>query len=401
MTQRNGPPAGRRLRVLYVTANSLLRSTTSSLNAILEQLRPRGLEPVMLFREPGPWQQALADDGVPCYFDPLLVPGKDRPLGSLRDIWRLTRLIRTERIDLLHANEHEHYALVRQLARWSGRPAVVTLHWNLDGYGLWAFRPPYQPAAVQFLSRAQLEVSRPGLPPDLPPDRVKLLMSGLAIDAFLARGGDGRDLRRQWGVEPGTVVFGTASALKPRKHVEDFVRLIARLRRRGLPVLGLIAGGGRYADPDYQAMLEQLIRDERLEGHCRLLGNLDPVTPFFKAIDVSVNTAEMEILSMSLCEAQACGKPTLAYAVGGNPEALPDEWCHVPFGDLDALEEKAARLATDPDGRRDLGARAERFVREHFDAPVLAARQAAIYEEILGRPLARPATPTPEAVCPS
>jgi glycosyltransferase involved in cell wall biosynthesis len=387
------------VRILYVTANPFLRSTTSSLNAILEELRPRGLEPVMLFREPGPWQEALAAAGVPCYFDPLLVPGTDRPVGSLRDIWRLTRLVRRERVELIHCNEHEHYPLVRQVARWSGRPAVVTLHWNLDSFGPWAFRRPYEPAAIQFLSQAQLDVSRPFLPPDLGPGRVKLLMSGLAIDAFLARGGDGRDLRRQWGMGPGTVVLGTASALKPRKHVEDFIRLIARLRRHGLDVLGLVAGGGRYADPDYQAMLERLIRDERLDGHCRLLGNLDPVTPFFKAIDVSINTAEMEILSMSLCEAQACGKPTLAYAVGGNPEALPDEWCTAPFGDLAALEEKAARLVTDPDFRRDLGERAERFVRTHFDAPVLAARQAAIYEEVLGRPLAPAAAPLREVPC--
>jgi glycosyltransferase involved in cell wall biosynthesis len=124
-----------------------------------------------------------------------------------------------------------------------------------------------------------------------------------------------------------------------------------------------------------------------LHDRCRMLGNLDPVTPFFKAIDVSINTAEMEILSMSLCEAQACGKPTLAYAVGGNAEALPDPWCTARFGDLDALEAKAARLVTDTAFRRDLGTRAERFVREHFDAPVLAARQATIYEQVLGRPL--------------
>jgi glycosyltransferase involved in cell wall biosynthesis len=390
------------MRILYVTANSFLRSTTSSLNAILRQLRPLGVEPVMLFREPGPWQKVLADQGIRCYFDPMLIPGKDRPFGSLRDIWRLTGLVRRERISLIHCNEHEHYPLVRQVARWSGRPAVVTLHWNLDGFGLWAFRAPYQPGAVQFLSQAQLDVSRPGLPPGLDARRVRLLMSGLDMDEFLARGGDGQDLRRQWGAGPGTVILGTASAIKPRKHVEDFIRLVARLRRRDLDVLGVIAGGGRFTDPDYQQMLERLIRDEGVGEHCRMLGNLDPVTPFFKAIDVSINTAEMEILSMSLCEAQACGAPTLAYAVGGNREALPDDWCAAPFGDLDALEQKAVRLVTDASFRRELGARAERFVREHFDAPVLAARQAAIYEDILGRPLAAGAIPNARGVpCPT
>jgi len=54
-----------------------------------------------------------------------------------------------------------------------------------------------------------------------------------------------------------------------------------------------------------------------------MIGFVNPITPFFRACDITVNTSEMEILSMSLCEAQACGTPTLAYAVGGNPETLP------------------------------------------------------------------------------
>ena len=375
------------MRILYVTGNSFLRSTTSSLNAIIQQLRPRGLDPVMVFHESGPWQESLAEQGIACYIDPLRIPGRERPFGSLRDIWRLSRIARRERIDLIHCNEHEHYALVRQVARWAGIPAVVTMHWNLDDWSLWAFRPPYAPAAAQFLSRAQLDVSRPYLPPDLEPGRVKLLMSGLEMDAFLARGGDGSELREQWGAGPNTTILGTASAMKPRKHVEDFIRLIGRLHRRGLDVMGIIAGGGRFTDPEYLEMLKQLIVDENLSDRCKLVGNLDPVTPFFRAIDISINTAEMEILSMSLCEAQACGKPTLAYAVGGNPEALPDEWCTVAFGDLDGLESKALKLVVDSDFRRDLAERAERFVRANFDAPVLAARQLSIYEEVLGRSL--------------
>jgi hypothetical protein len=59
----------------------------------------------------------------------------------------------------------------------------------------------------------------------------------------------------------------------------------------------------------------------------------------------------------------------------------------VPFGDLAALEEKAAKLVTDVTFRKELGLRSERFVREHFDAPALAARQLAIYEEVLSRRL--------------
>src|SRR5262249_51412891 len=109
------------MRILYVTANSFLRSTTSSLNAILEQLRPRGLQPVMLFRERGPWQEHLAGEGIACYFNPLLMPDRWQPLRSLGHLYRLVRLVRRERIDLIHCNEHEHYPLLRHVGRWTGR----------------------------------------------------------------------------------------------------------------------------------------------------------------------------------------------------------------------------------------------------------------------------------------
>jgi glycosyltransferase involved in cell wall biosynthesis len=182
-------------------------------------------------------------------------------------------------------------------------------------------------------------------------------------------------------------VLGTASAIKPRKRIEDFIRLIAALKRQGLPVLGMIAGGGRFADPAYFEMLKELLHKENVADSCRFTGNLDPVTPFFRAIDIAVNTAEMEILSISICEGMACGKPTIAYDVGGNPEAVGDPWCIARFEDLATLIDRAAELVRNKDLRLQKGAEAEQHVRTNFDAPILAARQAAIYEEVLGRPL--------------
>jgi glycosyltransferase involved in cell wall biosynthesis len=376
------------MRVLYITSHGYLGSTASSLNAILQQLRPRGLEPVILFQKPGPWQQELVAQGIPCYFDSLQIPSKYQPFRSFWHIWRLIRLVHHEEIELIHCNEHQYYPLLRLVARWTGLPIISTLHWNLEpGFGLWAFRPPYLPACLQFLSRAQLEQSRPALPPQLGADRVKLLMSGLDIGDLLSRGDNGQQLRSQWGVDQNTVVIGTASAIKPRKRLEDFVLLISRLRACGLNVLGVIAGGGLFTDPRYQEYLKSLIKREQLEDYCLMIGFVNPITPFFQAIDISVNTSEMEILSMSLCEAMACGRPTIAYAVGGNAETVHDPWCVAPFGDMNALFEKAAKLVTDAGFRQRMGAATERFVRDNFDAPVLAARQAAIYEQILNRPL--------------
>ena len=112
------------------------------------------------------------------------------------------------------------------------------------------------------------------------------------------------------------------------------------------------------ADAD-EGTAQQVLREEGVEDHCRLVGFVSPITPFFRAVDVVVHTSDMEILSMSLCESQACGKPTLAYAVGGNPETLPSSWHVAELGDLDTLEEKLAQLVSDADFRRRCGEEAE------------------------------------------
>src|SRR5262245_6165361 len=124
------------MRVLYVTHNSWLRSTTSPLNATIRSLRSRGGEPVLLFRWRGPWQRELESEGVPCYFDPLSFPSKSQPLRSLSHIWKTIKIIRRHSVNLIHCNEHETYPLLRHAARLTGRPAVVTLHWDLSpGFG--------------------------------------------------------------------------------------------------------------------------------------------------------------------------------------------------------------------------------------------------------------------------
>jgi glycosyltransferase involved in cell wall biosynthesis len=264
---------------------------------------------------------------------------------------------------------------------------TTLVHWDIGrDYGLWAFRPPHVPDCLEFVSKAVLGTSLPALT-RVPKDRLKVLMNGLAMDEYLARGGNGTDLRTAWGVDDDTVVVGTASAIRPRKTLEDFIHLIRRLLDRGLKVRGVIAGGGRFADTDYLAELHELVRQQRLEKDCLMIGNLDPITPFMKAIDLFVSTSKWETFGMSVCEAMVCGKPAIAYDAGSLAEVVPESWCIVPFGALDALEERAIRLVTDATFRRELGRQGEHFVRQHFDGPVLAARQQAIYEAILKRPL--------------
>ncbi len=376
------------MRVLYVTQNSSLRSTTCYLNAIFRQLIPQGLEPVMLFREPGPWQRQLADQGIPCYFHSLRPLKKSAPLRSLWSLWRLTGIVKREQINLIHCNEHELFPLMRYVGAWCRCPIVTGVRFRLgSGFANWAFRAPWTPACLQFTSRDQLDASLGMLPSNITLDRVKLVMNGLDIQEFLASNVGANELRRSWDADSSKVVIGTASVIRRRKRIEDFIRLIAELRAKGLEVVGVVARGGRFADEGYPEELEELIRELNLTPHCRMLGNLDPIAPFMQAIDIFVSTSSMETFGMSVCEAMVCEKPVVAYDVGSLREVARDPWCLVPFPDHQVLCEKVARLVEDEESRRRMGEAGAAHVHANFDAPVLAARQASIYEQVLGRDL--------------
>jgi glycosyltransferase involved in cell wall biosynthesis len=82
-------------------------------------------------------------------------------------------------------------------------------------------------------------------------------------------------------------------------------------------------------------------------------------------------------------EAQARGVPVAAFDVGGVSDWLrPEHGWLVPAADTGALAQ-ALTEASDPERARLRGARAARFVAEHFDPRALMARLDAVYRETL------------------
>ena len=127
-------------------------------------------------------------------------------------------------------------------------------------------------AVGYFLSRYGERVDeRTGELRSLPPVELEVQNWDQAYDAFFLKLGNGRDLdeltsslfhegQATWKCKGGsTVVIGTASSLRPRKRIEDFILLIKEILDSGHNVHGIIAGGGKYADPEYVVMLEKLI----------------------------------------------------------------------------------------------------------------------------------------------
>jgi glycosyltransferase involved in cell wall biosynthesis len=101
------------------------------------------------------------------------------------------------------------------------------------------------------------------------------------------------------------------------------------------------------------------------------------VARYYQAADVYVHAARADTFPNTVLEAQACGTPVVATAVGGIPEQVADgrSGYLVSVGDAPALAERLTQLLSDNELRGRMGIQAAEAARRRFDL----SRQADAY----------------------
>ncbi len=124
----------------------------------------------------------------------------------------------------------------------------------------------------------------------------------------------------------------------------DFIEMIARLRAQGLPVEGVIAGGGpnKRSGHAYVRELAQLINN-KAPGHIHLTGHRSDIREVMAVSDIVLSlSSQPEAFGRVAPEALYLGRPTIGYQHGGVSEVLGELFPEglIPPGDVDALCEK-------------------------------------------------------------
>jgi glycosyltransferase involved in cell wall biosynthesis len=150
------------------------------------------------------------------------------------------------------------------------------------------------------------------------------------------------------------------------KGVQHAIDAIARLRSERIDVRLTIIGGGDF-EPALRAQVNRL-------GLSDVVVFRGPVAPealpeFYRGADLFINaTTRANGYDLTMIQAQACGVPVIASAIGSTPTAVRPgiSGVLVPAGDAIAVAAAVRQLA-DAAPRRRLGASARAFVLERFD----------------------------------
>jgi glycosyltransferase involved in cell wall biosynthesis len=375
------------MNILFLTDNPTLGGTIRILQSWLPLMPGCGLNGHVVTPPGSDFVQWLTANAVPHTANPMPWPSLRWPFPSIYHAGRLALWARQHRIDLIHCNEHNVYPFALLLRRFLPRPLVCHVRYKLEpGYSAWLFGgPARQPDALLWTSRQQQLDSKEAIDGIVSKDRQHTIPLGLDLQSFGTRCDTRDTTRANWGFRPEEIVIGQACALRPRKRLEEFVELVARLASEDERVVGVLAGDARPGDEAYRNRILGLIDQTGLGRRFRWLGNLDDIEPFDQAIDVFVSTSEYETFGNSVCEAMACARPVAAYRGGSVAEVVGDAGLVVETGDLPSLVKAVRQLIRSQELREELGHRAVRRVAERFNPSETLRQLTDVYEKILGQ----------------
>ncbi|HUQ57479.1 D-inositol-3-phosphate glycosyltransferase [Lentzea sp.] len=163
---------------------------------------------------------------------------------------------------------------------------------------------------------------------DAEPSKVAVVPPGVDLDRFTP--GDRRAARRSLGIPQDAVVLAFVGRIQPLKAPDVLLRAAAEMlvRDPGLRarLVVLIVGGPSGSGTERPKALEELAAQLRIADVVRFL----PPQPgpalaeVYRAADLVAVPSHNESFGLVALEAQACGTPVVAAAVGGLPVAVDD-----------------------------------------------------------------------------
>jgi phosphatidylinositol alpha-1,6-mannosyltransferase len=210
------------------------------------------------------------------------------------------------------------------------------------------------------------------------PAKIRIVPNGVDTDRFQPAGDCQKVKRRLKAGNRQIVLF--VGRLIPRKGLGYLVEAAKRVVKERRETLFVIVGNG--------PLRNRLVSDVEaagLAGNFAFLGDVSEktLTEAYSCADVFALPSIQEGQGIVLLEAQASGKPVVAFNVSGVTEAMHDKETGllVKPADSGELAEAILRLLSDESLRLKMGAKGREFVGRELSWDVCAKRMLSVYRE--------------------
>ncbi|HEV7523191.1 MAG TPA: glycosyltransferase family 4 protein [Candidatus Angelobacter sp.] len=298
--------------------------------------------------------------------------------------WRAVRqieeYIEQDGIDLLHTHGYKADLYGYVAARRSHKPIVATCHnWVGGTAALGIYNRIDRMALKRFNSLAAVSepVAQRLLDSGVSGRKIKTIANGIDVEPFAH-------------AQPlpaltfgGHKIVGMVARLDLQKGFEYLLRAVRELCGIFRELKVVIVGEG----PD-RKLIEDMIWQYSLESNVILAGQQTDMPGVYAAMDIFVLPSLSEGLPMTILEAMAASKPAIATRVGAVPSVIKhgETGLLVDPRDVDGLRDALARLLSQPDLCRRMGAAGHDWVSRTYTSEAMALKYRQMYDEVLGRP---------------
>ncbi len=372
------------LRTMFMLSSMPVGGAETLLVNMLRRFdRQRMVPQVCCLKEPGPLGEEIAQE-VPVHANLI------RHKFDASVIWRLSRLMRHERLDALVTVGAGDKMFWGRLAAWRARLPVVVAALHSTGWpdGVGFLNRCLTPITDAFVGVASGHGRHLVNGERFPPEKVVVIPNGIDEQRFRPVHPDRRlALRAQLGLAPAAPTCVIVAALRTEKNHRRFLRVASLVRQRIPLARFLIVGDG----PERPG-LELEARRLGLVPSVRFLGNRGDIEQILPACDVFALTSDNEASPVSIMEAMGCGLPTVATDVGSVHEMLGagGGGCLVPADDEALFAERVGDLMANGQLARQMGQRARERVVARGSLQAMVDGYQSLLEHIYVRKASQP-----------
>ena len=258
----------------------------------------------------------------------ITLPVQNKRFGSLKQVKILRSLFEEERPDIIHLRSRLPawlaYLAWRKMEPLSRPRLVTTVHgfYSVNAYS----RIMTRGEQVICVSNSIKDYVRKNYP-DVPENKLTVIHRGVDPAMFPYGFQPSANWLKKWQQQypqlEGKYVITLPGRITRWKGQLDFIRVIAGLKEKEIPVHGLIVGEPNPNKLEFFEQVKSAIGAAGVENNLTIVGHRNDLREVMAISDVVVScSTDPEAFGRVTLEALAIGKPVAAYAHGGVGEQL-------------------------------------------------------------------------------
>lgn len=359
------------INILYISWTDKMSGGEISLINYASLLDRKIFRPVFLFPKQGKASTRASEKGIETRFIDMGIFSFKRPWRFIRSVMALRKLLKKEKIDIIHCTTFYSNLIAVAAAKTMGIPIICHGQSYLTTGS--RMRNAVSMSDLVIVCSEDLKKS---LLPHIKSSRIKVMHHAVSTPALRKKT---FFLHKELGLPKKCALVGHVGLIEPRKRQEDLIKAASLVRNKNARFL--IIGDSQFEIKSYEDSLHKLAESYGIDKKVIFLGFREDISKVMNELDIVVLPSVKEPFALVMIEAMALGKPFIGARSGGTTEFIRHgkNGFLIDPGDYRSLASIINMLLSNPSRSRKIGIEGRRSVEEKCDISDFVRRLSNIY----------------------